>query len=160
VEPAPKPRLALLALACAATLVLLAGCSNDEEEAAPAACLAGSEAYLAALEAAPDEVRLEGGTPISECLTSAQEGGELAQIGQDMVVVATRLNREARENPGGPAPVQLGYLAGAVQRGAEGIHADLVRRINSAASFSPSGQPTGAFQQGFSQGYKAGSESG
>jgi hypothetical protein len=137
-----------------------AGCSSSGTEDAPGACLADSGEYIRALTAAPGEVRLQGETPISDCLTSGQGGGELAQIGQVLVVSATRLNEEARRDPAGAAPVQLGYLAGAVQRGAEGIHADLVRRINSAANFSPDPQLPAAFQRGFQQGFTAGSDSG
>ena len=76
---ARKP--AALALGIA---VLLAGCSSSEDEEAPAACLAGSDAYLTALRAAPGEVRLQGETPISDCLTPDQEGGQLASIGKEM----------------------------------------------------------------------------
>lgn len=149
--------LLLAAMACAA---VVAGCSSDSEDEAPAACLSGSEEYLRALEAAPGEVRLEGETAISGCLTPSQGGGELSQIGEELIVTATLLNEQARRDPAGPAALQLGYLAGAVQRGAEGIHADLVRRIGTAANFSPDRQLPADFQAGFTEGFEAGSESG
>jgi hypothetical protein len=151
-----RPRASLLAAAaCLALVVALAGCSSDEEEGAPSACLVDSEAYIRALQAAPAAVRLDGATPVSECLTSGQEGGELSQIGQEIVTAATVLNDEARRSPEGPAAVQLGYLVGAVERGAEGIHADLVRRVNSAARFELDPVPPD-----FNRGYEAGLESG
>jgi hypothetical protein len=153
-------RLQLSLLAVAVATVVLTGCSGDEDEKAPGACLTGSTEYIAALEAAPAEVRLGGETPISECLTSGQEGGELARVGKEMIDAATILNSEAREDPAGPAAVQLGYLVGAVERGAEGIHADLVRRIQSAANFSPDGDLPPAFEQGFAEGYTAGRDGG
>ena len=153
-------RLQATAGALVLAVVLLAGCSSDEDEQVSAACLAGSDEYLRALEAAPSEVRLEGETPISDCLTPSQEAGELTRIGEEMIVAATLLNEQGRRNAAGPAPVQLGYLVGAVQRGAEGIHADLVRRINAAASFSPDEQLPGSFQSGYTQGFEAGNDGG
>ncbi len=71
------------------------------------------------------------------------------------MVAATTLNAEAREDPGGPAAVRLGYLIGAATEGADAIHADLVRRLNSAANFSPEQlQPT-EFQRDFGRGFAA-----
>ena len=148
----------MLALACAAAL--LAGCSSSQDDEAPSACLAGGAAYLSALKAAPGEVRLEGETPISECLVPEQEGGELAAVGKEMIAAATALNTAAQANPTGPEAVQLGYLVGAVERGSEGIHADLVRRINTAARFSPKGLLPAEFEATFGEGYSAGKESG
>ncbi len=56
--------------------------------------------------------------------------------------------------------VALGYLVGAVARGAEstgGIHQDLVLRINSAARYAgEGGDALGAeFERSFGQGYSA-----
>ena len=106
----------------------------------PVACLEGAGAYERALKAAPDEVLLEGETLISDCLTRNQSGGDLTRVGEAMIEAATALNAEAREDPGGAANLQLGYLLGAVERGAEeseGIHSDLVRRLVVAARFTP-----------------------
>lgn len=155
-----RHRFQLSLLAAAVAAAALAGCSSDEDEQAPAACLTDGAGYIRALDAAPDEVRLEGDTPISDCLTPAQGGGELAQVGGEMIAAATVLNGEARKDPTGPAALQLGYLVGAVERGAEGIHADLVRRINSAARFGPDGLLPAEFERTFGQGYQAGNESG
>ena len=156
----PHARLKAVIAAVLALALAAAGCSSDDGDEAPAACLTGSDAYLAALEAAPGEVRLEGETPISECLTPGQEGGELAQVGKEMIDTATVLNSQARENPADSAPVQLGYLVGAVEKGAAGIHADLVRRLQAAANFSPDPQLPAAFEAGFAKGYAAGRDSG
>lgn len=149
---------AALALACAA--VAAAGCSSDQDQELPAACLAGADAYLRALTAAPEQVRLQGETPISECLLPEQEGGQLATVGKEMVTAATVLNRDAQTDPEGAAALQLGYLVGAIERGAEGIHADLVRRVNSAARYSPEGLLPPEFERTFGRGYAAGLESG
>ena len=146
-------------LAAVGMLALLAGCGSDEDERAPSACRADSAAYREALSAAPGEVRLEG-VAISDCLTPSQEGGELAQIGEQMVIAATQLNAEAGRDPGGPAAVQLGYLIGATSKGADSIHADLILRLNSAARFSSGEAQSPAFNRGFNRGYTAGRESG
>ncbi|HEX2360344.1 MAG TPA: hypothetical protein VHH72_11075 [Solirubrobacterales bacterium] len=156
----PGPwRIRILAVV-ASTAVLAAGCSRSEPEETPEACLAGSDAYLRALAAAPGEVRLAGDTPISGCLVPEQEGADLARVGQEMIKAATDLNAAARQDPTGPASVQLGYLIGAVERGAEGIHTDLKRRLSSAARFSPGGLLPAEFERTFGRGYSAGLESG
>jgi hypothetical protein len=144
-----------------AAALALGGCGSDGEDTAPAACLATNQGYLRALEAAPGEVRLAGSTPISACLVPEQSGGQLSSIGREMIVAATKLNAEARRDPGGPAAVQLGYLIGAVSQGADAIHTDLVRRLNSSAHFSEAGgTPPAAFERAFGRGYAAGQQSG
>jgi hypothetical protein len=149
-------------LAALAGLALI-GCGDDEAET-PATCIADSDAYLAALEAAPGDVRLAGGTRISDCLVEAQSGGELAQVGEPIIAAATVLNREAVKDPAGDATVQLGYLVGAVQEAAAttgGIHEDLVRRVDTAARFNEGGAPLpAAFERAFGEGYAAGQAAG
>jgi hypothetical protein len=148
--------------AIALSLALLAGCGgSDDDDETPAACLANNQGYLQALEGAPGPVRLGGSTPISECLVPAQEAGQLASVGQEMIVAATKLNNEARRDPGAHAAVELGYLIAAASKGADAIHTDLVRRLNSAAQFSQSGAALPAsFQRAFGRGYAAGRASG
>jgi hypothetical protein len=160
----PRPSLiassAAILAAIVATLVV-GGCGAKQDDTAPAACLATANGYLHALESAPGVVRLPGGVAISDCLVENQSGGQLANIGQSMVVAATRLNAAARRDPGGPAAVQLGYLLGAVSKGADPIHTDLVRRLNSAARFSETGGTLPAsFERAFGRGYAAGHQSG
>jgi hypothetical protein len=149
----------LAALALGLTALALGACGTTEE-ATPVACLEDSKAYLKALEEAPEPVRLSGGTRISDCLTENQGGGELATIGGSMVRAATTLNAEARHDPGGPAAVELGFLLGAVERGAEdthGIHAELVRRLESAAKYSPGGRPLPRqLERSYEDGFEAG----
>jgi hypothetical protein len=149
------------AAAAALLAVAIAGCGSAANDEAPAACLTTNEGYLKALQSAPGEVRLAGTTPISACLVPEQEAGQLANIGREMIVTATRLNAEARQDPKGPASVQLGYLLGAVAQGADAIHTDLVRRLNSAARFSETGGALPAeFERAFGRGYAAGQRSG
>jgi hypothetical protein len=150
--------LLLVALAAA----LLAGCGGGtkKDEHQPVACREGAQAFLVALEAAPGEVILAGETPISGCLVTGAEEGELADLGEAALAAATRLNAEARAEPGGKANVELGYLLGAIARGSadtEGVHAELLRRLTVAARFAPDGEPLfpkflAAYEKGFAAG--------
>ena len=155
---------ALSAAALLAALAVLAGCGGGNDETTPVACFEGAGAYEKALADAPGEVRIGGETLISECLTRNQEGGELAQVGEALVEAATRLDAEAREEPGGQANLELGYLLGAAQRGSEetaGIHSDLMRRLEVAARFAPGKQPLPPeFEAAYREGFDAGRETG
>jgi hypothetical protein len=146
-----------------AALILLAGCGGGDDST-PVACLEGATPYLLALKDAPGEVRLEEGTPISGCLVENQSGGDLAEVGATMLATATELNAAARGGPGGSANLQLGYLLGAAQRGAEdteGIHTELIRRLSTAARYSPDNQPLPpAFRRAYRRGYDAGIANG
>jgi hypothetical protein len=145
-------------------IVLLAslavgGCSSTDD-GTPVACLDGAGAYVGALADAPGEVRLSGEVPISDCLAENQQAGDLAMIGAAMLSATTTLNAGARAHPGGAANLRLGYLLGAVQRGAErtsGIHAELVRRLAAAARYSPDNRP---LPPSFPRAYRAGFDAG
>jgi hypothetical protein len=153
-------RWTVLAIAAATALLAVAGCGTKKNDLAPAACLATNRGYLRALESAPGPVRLAGTTPISDCLVPEQDGGQLANIGREMIVAATKLNAAARTGSV-PAAVQLGYLIGAVAKGADAIHTDLSRRLNAAARFSRTGGTLPAsFERAFGRGYAAGQRSG
>ncbi|HEY2334305.1 MAG TPA: hypothetical protein VGH58_04765 [Solirubrobacterales bacterium] len=119
---------------------------------------------MKALNAAPGEVKLGDETLISECLAENQKAGDLATVGTTLVGVATKLNAEARAEPGGDANLQLGYLLGAAERGAsqtDGIHAELIRRLTSAARYSPDNRPPAvAFLRAYREGFDAGQASG
>jgi hypothetical protein len=148
--------LAVLALAAI-------GCGS-QDDSTPVACLEGAPAYEKALRDAPGEVLLQGETPISDCLAFNQQAGDLSRVGEALVETATSLSALAREEDGGDAAVQLGYLVGAAKRGAEtseGIHSDLVRRLTVAARYAPGGQPLSpAFMRPYEAGYAAGRREG
>jgi hypothetical protein len=156
-----RARTAIVLLALTA---LLAGGCGKQDNSTPVACLKGANAYVRALESAPGKVRLDGETPISDCLAENQEAGDLASVGEALVEAATRLNAEARAQPGGDANIELGYLLGAVERGAaetEGIHTDLLRRLGVAARFAPGTEPLAPeFLSTFRRGFDAGRERG
>lgn len=143
--------------------LLIVGC-GQQDDSTPVACLEGRSAYLSALRDAPGAVELRDGTPISDCLAENQQGGALATVGTAMVAVATELNAAARSAPGSDANLQLGYLLGAAQRGAdgtEGIHAELIRRLSAAARYSPDNRllPS-AFLDTYREGFDAGHSGG
>jgi len=92
----------------------------------------------------PGRVLIKGETPISECLIPNQKAGDLAKVGETLLEAVTDVNFKSRSTPDGHEALALGYLMGAVQRGAdrtEGIHSDLVRRLTVAARHSPDKQP-------------------
>jgi hypothetical protein len=145
--------------------MVVAGCGSDDPPATPTACLAEPGAYVEALTLAPADVRLEGGTPISGCLVDEQAPGALASVGESMLGAANQLNAQVRRDGDIDTALSLGYLVGAVDRGAAGtggIHQDLRLRISAAARFQPKDEkPFGAaFERSYNEGYAAGREAG
>lgn len=143
--------------------MLAAGCGEQSGET-PVACLEAPVVYFNAVAEAPGKARLNGEVPISDCLPENQAGGDLAHVGYTMLDVATMLNAGARGKPGGEANLQIGYLIGAAERGAEGtegIHDELIRRLTAAARFSPGNRPLPAtflatYKRGFDAGHAGG----
>jgi hypothetical protein len=153
----------VIGLVVAAALVGV-GCGSQGDDSTPVSCREPEAVYREVLAAAPGEARFEDGTAISECLAENQQAGDLATVGETMVTLATKLNAEARRDPGGEAAVELGYLLGAAERGAEkteGIHADLIRRLTVAARFAPADDPLPPrFLPAYKRGFNAGNEDG
>ena len=111
--------------------VAAAGCrpAGDDEEYPPE-CGNGPAAVRAALERAPDgEVALEG-VRLSECLVPSNDAGPLQAFGGSVVAAAVPLVERARAGDE-RAALQLGYLRGALARGADpGVHDELLRRLD------------------------------
>src|SRR4051794_33923637 len=156
-------RIRVTIVVVAAACLAVAGC-GEPSDSTPVACLEGTGAYVKALGDAPGVVKLQGETLISECLAENQQGGDLATVGTALIAAATRLSAEARAEPGGAANLQLGYLLGAAQRGAnrtDGIHAELIRRLSVAARYSPDNRPLPApFLRAYRAGFDAGEAGG
>lgn len=113
---------------------LAAGCGQSRPRPLPPACTDGPDQVLQALRHAPDGVALTGGTKLSDCVRRAFDDAELQQLGYAFTPAADRL--AARATP--DAAFQLGYLLGAVRRGAgktNGVHVELVRRLESTVTF-------------------------
>ncbi|CAA9523196.1 MAG: hypothetical protein AVDCRST_MAG45-2637 [uncultured Solirubrobacterales bacterium] len=126
--------MAQRAVAVGATLAATAGCSAEgADRPLPIACQSGQEALQAALRAAPRPVRLEG-VRLSACFDPQSDAAELQSVGISFVGAAAALAERARERPESDAATQLGYLVGAMRRGAgseneQGINTELVRRV-------------------------------
>ena len=147
------------AIASALLCALAIGCGGgDAPVAAGPACVAPADAFLAALEAAPGPVALEGGTTLSECVTGARNPGDLQTVGATMTEAAEELERTAPRDP--QAALRLGYLIGAARRGSQGqlgITDELVRRLERAADLS---RGTAAAQAALERGIAAGEARG
>ena len=121
-----RPGTAATALAA----FLLAGCGSEPSSDVPVGCKVAPAAVLRALAAAPGEVRL-GGRRLSECFAPGGEAGDVQALGLALVPAAERLAPQARARPRGAAALRLGFLVGAVQRGAQRgrVYTELERRV-------------------------------
>ena len=129
--------------AALAAALLLAGC-GAREEASPLDCLELDPAPVArALERAPAKVTLAGGSALSDCVRLlARSDAELQGLTIRLMRVADELRARADEDPA--AALRLGYLAGAVRRGAArtpGLAAQLARRIDQVTVSDAGGAP-------------------
>jgi hypothetical protein len=139
-------RLRALSVLCAC--VALAGCNGRGGHKVAPACRTGSTAVLSALRAAPGKVTLDG-TPLSACVREATGSGELNDVGLGFLDAAVQLARRAERHPESTEALRLGYLVGAVHRGASadmGPASELVRRLDSEATQVDARSP--AFRRG------------
>ncbi|WP_205696368.1 hypothetical protein [Conexibacter sp. SYSU D00693] len=129
-------RLALPLAAAALAGGLATGC-GEELPRMPFSCTQQQpELYTPALRAAPGDVRLGDGTAISTCVTRARSDADLQALGLLLSGVAEDLAIRARDARDPVAATRLGFLAGAVRRGASrtnGIQENLARRIEGTA---------------------------
>lgn len=149
----PLRRLAwALVLAGAA----VAGCGDRPP--LPDACRAGDpRAVVAALRAAPGAVRLPGGVPLSACVERARSDSDLQIVGAALTAAGDRLGRTAARDR--RAALELGYLDGAVTRGAgrtNGVASELVNRIDHLAGDGASAAARKAFARGRAAGLRDG----
>jgi hypothetical protein len=151
-----------LCVGCALLAALAVGCSRSSgADSPPKACTDGPApervaALRSALAHAPSPVRLPDGTSIADCLAHDSGSGDLENVGS-MLLTATQQIEDSAAGPGDRAALlQLGYLAGAVHRGATGAQVDgeIERRID---------QEMGAFNTAspaFTRGEQAGRANG
>ena len=118
--------LALVALA----LALPAAACREADAKYPPECSNGTRALRAALAHAPDgDVSIEG-VKLSDCLVAADDAGPLASFGGSVIAVSAPLAERAQRGDE-KAAVELGYLHGALARGADpGIHDELLFRLD------------------------------
>ena len=147
---------ALLTAALAA--LTAAGCSTQDPEPVPAACIESREAIAAALQAAPRAVTLADGTRLSQCIERARTDAELQTLGIVVTGVADDLALHARDDP--RAAARLGYLIGAARDGARrtnGVALELARRLEQTATLD--GAPA-AIHAALQAGLRAGEATG
>ena len=87
-------------------------------------------AFRSALARAPAPVRLSDGTSISDCLAHDADSGDVENVGSMLLTVTQQLvDSGARSSR---ALLELGYLSGAVHRGAAHaqVDAEIERRID------------------------------
>jgi hypothetical protein len=124
--------------AVALGVLVLAGCGSQAPKPVPAACFGAPAPIVAALRRAPGPVTLTGATRLSDCVRLARSDSDLQGLGLSLTAVADQLRARASSDPA--AALQLGYLAGAVHRGAAttpGLSAQLARRIEEEAAPDP-----------------------
>ena len=150
------PRRAAAVLAA----LVLNGCTAGEDPPLPAECVQGEEALQEALAAAPQPVRVAGGTPISRCVELASSAAEMQNVGILVVGIAEELKKQAADGDEAAAAA-LGYLVGAVSRGAErtnGTHLELAFRVSRVAGAL--GDPPPAIFDALIEGIAAGERTG
>lgn len=141
--------LRLLAVGLTATSLIGSGCGTPEAPL-PSWCEDTDRVSAVVSQSA------QGGQSerISRCVYGADDAGEIARIGTAFTRVADELTSRAPREP--EAAQQLGYLIGATRapaRETDGIHAELVRRLEQVAEASRmSGPSRTAFERGVSQG--------
>ena len=113
-----------------------AGCGSSEPAPVPLACTGEAATIARALERAPADVTLADGTRLSRCVRlAAHRDGDLQTLGLTFTQTADALRARAETDP--VAALRLGYLVGAVRRGAAqtpGLAAQLARRLEQLAS--------------------------
>lgn len=139
-DPAVRPTgnvVTLARIVVVLGLLLPAGCAK-EREPVPEGCFGEPATLLAELRQGPPVV-LEGGVRLSGCVSAARTDADLQSLGLLFMRVADRLRAQAPSDR--QAAFGLGYLAGAVTRGARAssgsIAAQLARRVNQLATLDP-----------------------
>jgi hypothetical protein len=129
-------------VACVLALLLactLGGCGGRTPPAQ--ACIQAQPAdVLQALRRAPGQVALTDGTRLSQCVRRTVDDSRLQTLGATLTRAADELARRMRASDA--AALQLGFLIGAVDRGADqaaGLQGELANRIAGAAG--PDGGP-------------------
>jgi hypothetical protein len=149
-------RSAQLAVILALTL---AGCGSSEPAELPLACTGEPSTIMRALEAAPGAVALSDGTRLSRCVRlAAHRDGDMQSLGLALTRTADGLRDAAAADP--VAALRLGYLVGAVRRGAAqtpGLAAQFSRHLEQLASYGIVGDaPLRELRRGMRLGEAAG----
>jgi hypothetical protein len=120
-------------------------------------CLANAATVTKALASAPGDVRLGGRVRISDCFQNAASSADVQNLGGIFIAATGATAARVRRAPHSHAAVELGYLVGAVRRGAHtdgGIHYEAERRMEQGLVGVPTGTPE--FRRGLQAGLRAG----
>jgi hypothetical protein len=105
------------------------GCGQGSA-ATPDACLDGPEAVRAALANAPDGAVAMKGVKLSDCLVPASDPSGLEAFGGSVIQASAELADKASAGDE-RALVQIGFLRGALARGADaGLQDNLLLRVD------------------------------
>jgi hypothetical protein len=119
---------------CVLALLAFGGCGGRTPPAQ--ACIEAQSAdVLQALAHAPHHVALTDGTPLSQCVRRTIDDSHLQALGATLTTTAGELVRRTRASDA--AAFQLGFLIGAVERGAAqaaGLQDELANRIAGTAA--------------------------
>jgi hypothetical protein len=157
------PRLVVCGTALILASGVAAGCGRRSGlDRAPAACTDGTAsarvaAVRDALARAPAPVRLGDGTSISDCLAHDADSGDIQNVGSMLLTVTQQVEDSAHGRRDPRALLQLGYLAGAVHRGAsraQGVDGEIERRIVQELATMDTAAP--AFERGEQAGRASG----
>jgi hypothetical protein len=149
-----------LCVGCLFLVVLATGCSRHTgSDSAPRACTDGTPgarvaALRAALKHAPAPVRLADGTSISDCLSHDSDSGDLQEVGSMLLTVTQQLADSGAHD--GRTLLELGYLQGAIRRGAAHaqVDAEIERRIDQEMGAVDTG--SASFRRGEQAGHAKG----
>jgi hypothetical protein len=136
-------------------LITLAGCSRTSgSERVPSACTDGEPsarvaALRSALAQAPGPVAFKDGTKISDCLAHDADSGDIQEVGSMLLTLTQQVIGSASGPHDARALTQLGYIEGAVHRGAaraQGVDGEIERRIQQ--EMTPVDTGSAAFRRG------------
>jgi hypothetical protein len=120
-------------------------------------CLENADTVTKALARAPGDVRLGGRVRISDCFQNAASSADVQNLGAIFIDATAKTAARVRQAPRSHAAVELGYLVGAVRRGAHtdgGVHYESERRVEQEIVGVPTGTPE--FRRGLAAGREAG----
>ncbi|MFL5816272.1 MAG: hypothetical protein ACJ76L_01595 [Conexibacter sp.] len=141
---------------CVLALLAFGGCGSRTPPAQ--ACIEAQSAdILQALTRAPRDVALADGTSLSQCVRRTIDDSRLQALGAAFTTAADELGRRMRSSDA--AAFQLGFLIGAVDRGADqaaGLQEELANRIAGAAAGLEGHARRAALLRGRAAGWRSG----
>jgi hypothetical protein len=127
-------RVGRIGVVCVLALLAFGGCGSRTPPAQ--ACIEAQQTdVLQALTHAPRNVTLADGTLLSQCVRRTIDDSRLQALGATLTTTADELARQMRTSDA--AALQLGFLIGAVDRGATqaaGLQEELANRVAGAAA--------------------------